>query len=537
MARSHGFFAQCFLFSFIMYFSQLRLAHDDIREAGVHVRTLVAAVQVGMLALVLSMQAVLRFVVGVVKRDDLSFALLGRSGRRSSRESSCSRSVRSARSARSAPSARSFAFDEDAGLRDCDPALESPRGGAAARAGAALAAAALLEAEAPRTAEAPSTAEAEQDSEGRLAARAPQGLLAAEAPKTAELLGAAAQAPADADRGRRQFLADAARHHHAVNHAVESELAYERARSEASGAAPSPPPSLLSGGHSGDDGFENAIVFESNTRLDLYCLYLHCVGAVMYQTFLSFDYTLFNTQWMFVSGLLAGWTGTALAKACQRPRTERVRGAMWALFYASVALAIQVSALVRWSWPEDTSAGVLATLYAPAFLAGGCWTTLCSEMTFAGARTSRGILFDSRRALPTFLLVTAVGALYSSPESRLSVVTYMQGLSRLATVHLLLLEPVLKFVSIYVLVVILERRKATDMVLSICFVQGLFVIVVMPAFDVGAITALSGCAVLLAVHATRLFGGREARGREAREAREASEASEAREAREARTRC
>jgi hypothetical protein len=60
---------------FIMYFSQLRLAHDDIREAGVHVRTLVAAVQVGMLALVLSMQAVLRFVVGVVKRDYLSFAL------------------------------------------------------------------------------------------------------------------------------------------------------------------------------------------------------------------------------------------------------------------------------------------------------------------------------------------------------------------------------------------------------------------------------------------------------------------------------
>ena len=41
----------------------------------------------------------------------------------------------------------------------------------------------------------------------------------------------------------------------------------------------------------------------------------------------------------------------------------RVRGAMWALFYASVALAIQVSALVRWSWPEETSAGVLATLY------------------------------------------------------------------------------------------------------------------------------------------------------------------------------
>ena len=113
MARSHGFFAQCFLFGFIMYFSQLRLARDDLREAGAHVRTLVAAVQVGVLALVLSLQAVLTFAVGVVKRDDLSFALLGRSGRRGARSSSCGASARSARSVRSA---RSDAFDD--GLRE-----------------------------------------------------------------------------------------------------------------------------------------------------------------------------------------------------------------------------------------------------------------------------------------------------------------------------------------------------------------------------------------------------------------------------------
>ena len=79
-------------------------------------------------------------------------------------------------------------------------------------------------------------------------------------------------------------------------------------------------------------------------------------------------------------------------------------------------------------------------------------------------------------------------------------------LSRLATLHLLLLEPVLKFVSIYVLVIILERKKATDLVLSICFVQGLFLIVLSPAFDVARITALTGCVVLLAVYTTRLVG-------------------------------
>jgi hypothetical protein len=48
MMRSYSFFTQCFLFAFIMYISQLRLARDDIRTAGVHVRTLVAVVQVCM---------------------------------------------------------------------------------------------------------------------------------------------------------------------------------------------------------------------------------------------------------------------------------------------------------------------------------------------------------------------------------------------------------------------------------------------------------------------------------------------------------
>jgi hypothetical protein len=453
MARSYGFFAQCFLFAFIMYFSQLRLARDDIRTSGVHVRTLVAAVQVGMLAVILSMQAVLRFIVGVVKRDNLAFALLGRS---SSRRSTCSRSPRSPRSLRSERSAGFTAFDDD--LEEFDPDVEST---------------------------------------GRRQADLKDAGL--------ELVVAPERVSADAEEGgaRKQFLEDVGKHHNDV----EQELMIEKHTS----LAPSPPPSLLSGAHSGEDGLENAIVFESNTKLDLYCLYIHSVGAVMYQTFMSFDYTLFNTQWMFATGLLVGWTATSLSNVClksaqRQELASRVRGSMWVLFYASIALAIQVSALVVWSWPEETSTGVLVNLYMPSFLAGCFWTTFCSEMAFAGTRTSRGILFDSRRALPTFLLVTAVGALYSSPESRLSVVTYIESLSRLATLHLLLLEPVLKFVSIYVLVIILERKKATDLVLSICFVQGLFLIVLSPAFDVAAITALTGCVVLLAVYTTRLVG-------------------------------
>jgi hypothetical protein len=44
----------------------------------------------------------------------------------------------------------------------------------------------------------------------------------------------------------------------------------------------------------------------------------------LYQSFMSFDYTLFNTQWMFATGLLVGWTATSLSNVCLKsaPRQE-----------------------------------------------------------------------------------------------------------------------------------------------------------------------------------------------------------------------
>ena len=55
---------------------------------------------------------------------------------------------------------------------------------------------------------------------------------------------------------------------------------------------------------------------------------------------------------------------------------------------------------MRWVWPEDADPETLTYLYAPSLLAGAFWTFVTSEMAFSGTRTSRGILFDSRRALP-----------------------------------------------------------------------------------------------------------------------------------------
>jgi hypothetical protein len=85
---------------------------------------------------------------------------------------------------------------------------------------------------------------------------------------------------------------------------------------------------------------------------------------------------------------------------------------------------------------------------------------------------TKGILYDARRSLPTFVLVMCVSALYSSPETRENVLAYTSSLSRLALLHLLLIEPVLTFLSIYVMVIALEKQRSTDFTLVMVLVQG-----------------------------------------------------------------
>ena len=67
------------------------------------------------------------------------------------------------------------------------------------------------------------------------------------------------------------------------------------------------------------------------------------------------------------------------------------------------------------------------------------WTAISSNMSFErGYMRSQGILHDSKRALPTFLLVMSVAALYGSPETRTDVFVYVKSLSRMASMHLFL---------------------------------------------------------------------------------------------------
>jgi hypothetical protein len=173
-------------------------------------------------------------------------------------------------------------------------------------------------------------------------------------------------------------------------------------------------------------------------------------------------------------------------------------------------LACLVMALgaANWEVPADIEFSDAVNLYVPAFCAGFFWTAVGHEVAFAGVQNlhvTRGILYDSRRSLPTFLLVVSVSALCSSPETRASVVGYVSGLSRLAAVHLLLIEPVLIFLSLYVMIIALERQRGTDLAIVLVLVEGVYTAYRRETNDALVITSIAASVLLFSVHASHLL--------------------------------
>ena len=65
------------------------------------------------------------------------------------------------------------------------------------------------------------------------------------------------------------------------------------------------------------------------------------------------------------------------------------------------------------------------------------------------------------------MLVTVVTGLYSSADTRLENFTYIQAMSRLACVHLLIVQPILEACILYIFIIQLEKRKSLDSVLAV----------------------------------------------------------------------
>ena len=70
---------------------------------------------------------------------------------------------------------------------------------------------------------------------------------------------------------------------------------------------------------------------------------------------------------------------------------------------------------------------------------------------------------------------------------------------------MLLLEPILMFMSLYVMIVSFEKQRATDFILSMVLVQGLCIVYRSNSYDPVNGTLIVSCVLLLSVHVTRLL--------------------------------
>ena len=261
------------------------------------------------------------------------------------------------------------------------------------------------------------------------------------------------------------------------------------------------------------------IVFDTSTNLDLYVLYVNFIGLVLWDTFVCFNFATFDSCFIIVCGMVAGWICNNFSKECMchKGKVSRVpKQKAVLLLYSFMFLLIVSLAGSKWQPAYDLKLDQQLNLYIPAFLSGMFWTGISSEIAFTDivqgnlqGGVTKGILYDARRAVPTFMLFMSVSALYSSPETRSSVNDYIGGLSRLATVHVLLLEPLLLFASLYVMIVAFEKQRGTDFILAMVLVQGMSVVYrtdrTEQGYDGAVITLIVACVLLLSSHVTRLL--------------------------------
>jgi hypothetical protein len=251
------------------------------------------------------------------------------------------------------------------------------------------------------------------------------------------------------------------------------------------------------------------IVFERSANLDLYFLYVTFVGLVLWCTFVSFNFATQDSNFVVVFGLVTGWIGNSLSRECHchESRSEVKPGEkLRQIFYFSMALLILALGFANWSVPVDDVAAL--RVYVPAYCSGFFWTAFAQEVAFTGVQNlhvSKGILYDARRSLPTFMLVAMVSALSCSPETGGRVFEYIAALSRLAALHLLLVEPVLIYLSLYVMIIALERQRATDLAVVLVLVEGAYIAYRRETYDATVITTIAASVLLFGAHAGHLL--------------------------------
>jgi hypothetical protein len=251
---------------------------------------------------------------------------------------------------------------------------------------------------------------------------------------------------------------------------------------------------------------EQSITFESKSALRKYITQVHLVGIVLWSTMLCSDYALDQTAFMFLLGMLLGNVATVAFKVYEkhmRMSTLRMYSVYWALIGVLVVMYLVHDGSKVIEYTEDqlgiqprnlawTDALWLVNVLLSPLSCGCTWTFWVDANT---------LLEHYPTSIYTCLLLS-IPVLMSVDRGYISNISMRYN--ALVTVHLFVTEPVLKFMTMYVLTLSLEVESVIDVLVVNAAVSGICYVIFSSHSEL--FDALVGFLItlLLLFHLTRL---------------------------------
>jgi hypothetical protein len=225
------------------------------------------------------------------------------------------------------------------------------------------------------------------------------------------------------------------------------------------------------------DEIDDMITFENKKGLQAYIREVHIVGVVLWSTMLCSDYALDQTSFTFLLGMLIGNVMSVASKV------HAGDGALRASMPSFVVYWILIGTLVLFYLVHDGEGVVQYTeeQLGITVVKRMDWTALMQVVNVLISPLSSGITWtywvDSRTLLDHYPTSVYSCVLLSIPVMMAMDREFYTNLfvqyDTLATVHLFVSEPLLKFMTMYVLTLSLEVDSVLDVLVVNAAVSGI----------------------------------------------------------------
>ena len=220
---------------------------------------------------------------------------------------------------------------------------------------------------------------------------------------------------------------------------------------------------------------EMGITFESKDALRRYITQVHMVGMVLWSTMLCIDYALDQTAFMFLLGMLIGNVATVVLKVHEKQmRMSKLR--MYAVYWALIGVLVVMYLVHDGSKVIEYTEDQLGL--QPSHLA---WTDALWLLNVLLSPLSCGCTWtfwvDANTLLEHYPTSIYTCLLLSIPVLMSVDRTYITNIctqyNALLTVHMFVTEPVLKFMTMYVLTLSLQVEIVIDVLVVNAAVNGI----------------------------------------------------------------